>query len=1123
MIFRCHRLIRQITLLINLLLTGFGLFSVTEAYGQQNLLQFKHLTTDDGLSSSTVMSVVQDYKGFMWFGTDDGLNRYDGNKIVVYRNNPSDSNSLIENHIHTIFEDREKNLLIGTRDGLVLYDRKLDRFNNYKFDKSSSFYNVGFSVNQMVEDSAGNLWLATSIGLMYFNRATNTIKRYQHDPNDPGSISFDEMDCVYIDKLKRLWVATKKGLNLFVPESGTFKHIDRCVTHTEDVGTVFFLAIIEDNDGNIWFGSSSGLFCLEAKGNTADMVLTHFLHDPKDPLSLSINRARSLLMDENGQLWIGTENGGLNVYNNEKRNFYHYRIDDFNPMSLNNESIQSLTQDRQKNLWIGTYGGGVNVSMKNGDFLVHYKNLPGAQQSLSHNNVSYFVQDRLNRIWVATDGGGFNLFNDTTGRFIHYNSQNTPLQSNAVLCMQMGEGNQIWMGTWEGGLINFDCVNKRLKSFTTKNSGITDNTIYSIAKDMHGNLWCASFTHGLIKYQIKENTFVEYSPNNSLISGKQLDIVKTDRYGNVFIGANSRLQIFVPSENRFSRDVKIRPDTTDNRTNVIYDVLIENDSSTWVATQNGLFQYNQATEGFRWYFKSNGLPSNLIRGVAIDKSGILWVTTNNGLCRFDRRDNRIIHFTKSDGLQGNEFTKASVLTNNAGKILAGGSNGFNLISPDKYSVNQTIPEVVLTDFHISNEPVNVGSIKTPLSKQISETRKMTLSYKQSVLTFYFAVLDFTNPDKNKYAYWMENFDRDWTYCGNRNNATYTNLDPGAYRFHVKGANNDGVWNETGTTLEIIITPPWWKTKIALFCFIALCICSFLWIYFDRINKLEKQKNVLEKLVNKRTREIEEKNERLNDKNILLEQRQQFIDKQSKDLSISNDKLILLNETKDKFFSIIAHDLKNPFSSIFGFCEILSRRYETMNDTNRKKAIDVIYDSSRKIFKLLENLLQWARSQTGAIKYEPAEFMLDEVVATNILLLENMALQKKLKIRDYIESGIKVFADKNMVDTVIRNLITNAIKFTDSGWIGIETIQEKDYTKVKIIDTGVGISIDKLDKLFNVVGSKSTYGTRGEPGTGLGLILCKEFVQKHGGTIGVESELGKGSTIYFTIPTKSAVN
>jgi PAS domain S-box-containing protein len=838
------------------LLLGFGLFLGINTYGQQKILQFKHLSIDDGLSSSIVRSVLQDYKGLIWFGTIDGLNRYDGTKIVIYKTITSDSGSLPDNQVRALFEDHNKRLFIGTVGGLSEYNRDLDCFINYRYEKSSPLFNMPLSVFKIVEDSLGNLWLATNDGLIHFDRNKNKIVQYKNDPSNPGSISSNSSDCIYIDKSGRFWIGTRRGLNLFNRTTGAFEHITRCKTHDENIADICFLDIIEDSLGNVWFGSDAGLFFLEKRIDNEKMVLSHFQHNPLDNNSLSNDFTKTLLIDHLGNLWIGTENGGINLFNSQNKSFFHYRIDEFNSMSLNNESIHAMVEDRSKNLWMGTWGGGVNMASNNSGFILHYKHLPGAPQSLSFNIVSDFVEDRFGRIWVSTDGGGLNLFNESTGQFSRFNSAGDTINVDAINCMTQGTNNDIWIGTWEQGLLRFNYLENKVTSLTTRNSNIPDNTFYSIAQDSNGNLWMGSYRHGLVHYQINDHKFSTYAPKQINIMNNGINVVKIDHKGRIYLGANygSEIFIYIPDENRFVA-YSIMPDTSIKGNNSVFDILIETDTCVWAATKKGLYRFNPLNGNHTWFFRENRATETSVKGLTLDKAGTLWVTTNAGIYRFDYRTNAIKQFTASDGLQSNDFYRASMLTTKTGRILAGGSNGFNLLTPDNYSENRSPPSVVITDFHIFNRKVTPGAKGSPLKKQISETKKLTLSYKQSVLSFYFAVLDFSKPDKNQYAYQMENFDKGWIYCGNRKDATYTNLNPGTYFFHVKGANNDGVWNETGVTLELVITPPWWGSKTARAGLTVIIMVFLFGVYFYFRNKQE-QKHLREVMASqKKTEDI----------------------------------------------------------------------------------------------------------------------------------------------------------------------------------------------------------------------------------------------------------------------------
>lgn len=999
-------------------------------HAERNNLQFRHMTADDGLSSSIIISIAQDYKGFMWLGTYDGLNRFDGTKIVTYKNNPSDSGSLIENHIQCIFEDRGKKLFIGTREGLSLYDRDRDRFINYALDSSSPLHGVRAMVNRIAEDAAGNLWLATDFnGLIYFNRRSNTITHYLHDPKVPGSISYDQMDYVYLDSRERLWVATKKGLNLFDPKNGTFRHVTRCATHGDTISDLFFLGIVEDHEGNIWFGSGNGLFCLENRGANQELALTHFQNNPKDPTSLSLNSIRSLYIDEDGALWVGTENGGINIYDKRKKNFTRYRIDNFNPMSLNSESIHALACDRQKNVWIGTWGGGVNIAIKNSDFIIHYKHVPGAPQSLSFNNVSCFAEDRLHRLWIGTDGGGFNCFNDTTGRFTYRTTGNSALKSDAIICMFKGRKNLLWIGTWEGGLVKYDYVSTTMTSLTKNNSGIPDNTFYAIAQDSLGDLWLGSFRQGLVHYRIKENAFEKYTMENSPIASNQINVVRIDRRGNVYIGSESKhcFQMFIPKENRFVTVNTPVPDVKNNINNAANDILIENDSCVWVATQCGLFRYDPLRGGFRWYFKKDGLPANNSKGLAIDSDGMLWLTTSAGLCRFDRSKSAFTCFSKSDGLQSNEFNRSSILTTSNGKILAGGTNGFNLISPGRYALNRSAPQIALTNFHIFNREAEIGAEDSPLKKHITETDKITLAYDQSVLTFSFVALDFTNPTKNQYAYRMENFDKDWIYCGTRKDATYTNLNPGTYFFHVKGSNNSGVWNTKGTSLEITITPPWWETKWARAVFLLLIILLLLGIYFYFRNKQEQ----------KHLREIVASQKKIED---IMNSIDEAIFTVNEDMSVNAEH----SKTAEKIFGTNEFDKRN-IAALFNMDDKVQASFaHWLNLAFKQSPSPNGWDRAQRLAPIKEVIIERENKVFLSIHFQP---IYEQGGLSRIMVIANDITQQK-KIETYA-SELQAERELQMerVMGLVNNDAENIETIIESGSNFIQSFQSLDLNKL----------------------------------------------------------------------------
>jgi ligand-binding sensor domain-containing protein len=833
--------------------------STSGVYAQPNHLQFKYLTPDDGLSSSITSCIIQDYKGLMWIGTPNGLNRYNGFNFVIYKNDPGDSTSLANGVIITMFEDHKKNLLIGTENGLCLYDRSMDRFMNYVFDKSSPLRGISCTVSKIIEDSVGNLWLATSVGLIYFDRLKNKIIQYSHDPNNPASLSNDNVESVLIDKNGSQWVSTRKGLNLFLPSTGTFKHITLADNGTEDLSNTIFMDMVEDREGDIWIGSTEGLYWLKYNNDSKIINLTHYRHDANNKLSLSINLVRSLFVDDIGNLWIGTDNGGINLFEKKTRTFRHYRKDDYDPQSLSNEAIEAIYEDRTGNLWFGTYTGGLNIAISNRDAFLSYKNLPGAPLSLSHNTVTCFSENNEGKIWVGTDGGGLNLFDMQINRFSRFNIDNSRLSSNAILSIFEDSKKQLWFGTWAGELVLFDSKTKSFTSYTTKNSGIQDDNIYAIAEGENNDLWLGSYEHGLIHYQIKDKKFTEYTPLNSGLGNEM--IVKIAKYskGRLFIGSPVCFQIFSPGDSNFITYLADPKNTNSLSYPRITDILVENDSCVWIGTPDGLNQFNPNNGSFKRYYEKDGLPNSFVKGLVLDKSGSLWVTTNGGTCRFDYQQGEFKNFTKADGLQSNEFSERSILKTKSGALLMGGTKGFSIVYPERIAENKSIPDVLITDLKIFYKSVIPGAENSPLIKNITETKALTLAHRQSVFTLYFAVMDFSAPEKNQYAYMLENFDKEWIYPGNKREATYTNLNPGKYVFRVKGSNNDGAWNETGTSIRITILPPWWSTWWFRIIIVSAIIIIFASIFLSRVQQLKNQKIQLENSVTIKTAELHELN------------------------------------------------------------------------------------------------------------------------------------------------------------------------------------------------------------------------------------------------------------------------
>lgn len=1050
--------------------------------GQPTQIQLNQLSTIEGLSSSMVLSIIQDNFGFMWIGTFAGLNRYDGKDFKVYKTNQADPFSLPDNMVFSLYLTGDDNLFIGTNAGLSMYDSKFDRFLNFSNDTNSCLYNLSFQAKRITGDKQGNLYLATNIGLIYFSKNNNSYELFTHDTKNANGLSSSLIEDVMFDSNGKLWVGTRSGLHLFDPETKMFRRIILGVNN-ENFSAVRFQRLVEDYNGAIWITSyNKGLFCIEDYRKNEQ--LKQYAPDPDDPNSISNNRLLSLQIDKQNNVWVGAENDGLFLFNPEQENFHHYLSRDSDPLSLKTYSVEYLYFDNSENLWIGTFANGVNIVPVHGDAIVSYKKFKGGDLSIENNVVNYFIEGSDGNIWIGTDGGGLNLFDKESRLFTNFNTSNSEIPNDYITSMLEDENQIIWMASWGDGIIQFNHENNKFESFSTRNSSIPDDNIFCIEKGDNNDFWLGSFQNGLIHFVPGENKFISIDLRSNITNISYINVIRTGLDGVLYLGTSVGLFSYNPKTEQLKK-ISLSEENSGTLSNLhVYDIFIENETCMWIATLMGLNCLNTQTGVNIKYTIKDGLPSNNIRGVIKKKSGMLWISTINGLCRFDNSNKEFTFFTMEDGLQSNEFRPKSVFEDSNGALFFGGFNGFNIIYPEKLVQNTRIPEVQITGMDLFNKPLVPNTPDSPLKDIISKTKEIKLKYDQSVITFYFGVMDFARPQKNQHAYKLENFDEDWTHCGSRRNVTYTNLDPGKYIFRVKGANNDGFWNEEGTSLILTITPPWWKTLFfnVVVGFIFLLIIFS--IYYIRVSALKKQKMILEATVKNRTSE-----------------------------------LASIIATKDKLFSIIAHDLRSPFNVILGFTDLLHNDFDSFDEKTIKKMLSNLKESSESTFVLLKNLLDWSGMQRGTIVFNPVKTSVSKIIKTSIQQVSALSNNKNINIINRIEDrDIPVTVDTDMLSLVFRNLLLNSIKFSNPGNdILIDVKNETDdLLTFMVIDNGVGIAPYKLKSLFKLKESGSTVGTRGEKGTGLGLILCTEFIEKHDGKIWVESQLGKGSTFYFTV-------
>jgi signal transduction histidine kinase/ligand-binding sensor domain-containing protein len=1098
-------------------------------------MKFKQLTVDDGLSSNRIWCIHRDSKDYLWICTDVGLDKYDSHQVKKYRNDEKRPGTISSNNVRCIFEDREKRLWFGSTNGLNLYNPAKDDFKAFKNDPSDKNSIYSNSVNSIIEDTKGNLWILTDGHcLNKWVPQTQNFIRYQFDKKS-DEIYIRPARMMANDSKGHLWVASFSN-SIYCFETGTekFKKYD---IPTINPRNSCYKSLYVDNQDKIWITTDGfGFFSFE-------LGINKFEHygSKGDGNGTNQNMLLDIFPEDNRHILLAVDQGGINRFDKISKTFEYITVDN----GLSNNGIWCFHGDREGILWIGTSGGGINYYNSKLEKFKLFRHNSNNPKSLSYNFTGCFYEDHEGLIWVGTDGGGVNIFNPKTGHFTifkHNNSDPYSISSDVIRSIAEDKDHDMWIGTWDAGLNRYDRKSGRFYHYMPdKNdtSSISGKTIWGLAFDHKGILWLSIYNVGTDLFDTKKGVIkrFRYNPNipNS-ISSNESWLYYEDQQENMWICTENGLNLFDRKTNSFS--VYHFPEHS------IDAICRDIDGNLWLGSKSGIYYCKSNGTIIKTFNITNGLPNSTIKAIIEDKHGNIWISTDNGISRLDRKTKKFRNFTKEDGLQGDQFFQQSFLKTRKGEFYFGGYNGFNTFNPDSLKDNDFVPPVYITDFQIFNKPVQFG-VQFPI--HISEAKEIKLDWRQSVFSFSFAAINFTHPEKNLYAYIMKGFEADWNFTNvSRRYVTYTNLNPGEYTFQVKASNNDGVWNDEGVSLHIIILPPWWKTWWFKIGGIAILIL-LVYIFFNIKMKLYREKQIeLSNLVKNRTQEITRANEILLERqtrieeyaeefkqaNCLLISKQSVIEEQAQQLQGANlqlkdsnqqlkeinQQLAVLNSTKDRFFAIIAHDLRNPFHVVRGFTEILIRDYKQLPTEKVERFLNLIYASSTSGYNLLENLLQWSLSQTGRIPYDPAKLNLSAIAEETINLLEGDALHKNIKLQSLIDQNTMVFADENMLKTIFRNLVSNSIKFTpENGTITMKSTSADSEVEVNVIDTGIGIHQNVISQLFCIDETVTTKGTFNEKGTGLGLILCSEFVEKHNGKIWVESELNKGSTFKFTLP------
>jgi signal transduction histidine kinase/ligand-binding sensor domain-containing protein len=1052
--------------------------------------KFTHLSLEDGLSQTTVISIFQDSRGFMWFGTQDGLNRYDGYNFVVYRNDPNELNSLGDNRIRAIVEDPLGNLWIGTEaGGLNKYDPSTDTFTRYRHDPGNANSLKNNRVWSIWQNEAGFLWLYMDEGwLTQFEPKSETFTHYQFAPPElTNPATGQNIKAIYQDRSGIIWLSNDEdGLVSFNPETGRFTYFLHDPADATTISPGEVLNVYEDNADNLWISKGGGLDLLDRESGQ----FTYFQYDPDDPYSISDSTSRQVYQDRTGTYWVATAKG-LNLFDPRTGQFIRYQVDPTNPYALSDDNIDTIYEDRGGVLWIGTNGGGVNKLDLGRVQFTHYRNLPDNPNSLSTSYVYSIYEDKDDILWVGGDDGTLNRFDRANNQVTRYEPDaENPYALNeswSVSAIYEDSTGAFWVGTYDGGLHRFDRKTRQFQRYLhnpDEAHSIASDIILAIYEDSTGTLWIGTDGGGLNRFDRQTGEFHHYlsDPGNSnnLRPGTIRGIYE-DHFG--FLWLTSWIEGLTRFDPKAEQFVNYRHDPDHPQSlgrGEVYVVHEDHEGTLWVGTSSGLDKFDRLTETFRRYTEEDGLPNSVIYAVMEDATGNLWVSTNKGLSKFDPRTETFQNYNVFDGLQSDEFNQNAFFQSNSGEMFFGGIKGLNAFYPEQITNNPYRPPVILTDFQLFNQSVAIGK-DSILQRAIWNTEHITLNYDQDVFSIAFAALSYAAPEENRYRYKLEGFDDEWNEVdAKRRFATYTSLPPGDYIFRVQAANEDGVWNEEGVSLFITIKSPWWGTWwFRGFAFITL-VALFFSGYRLRVRNIERYNQELKHQVEERTAQLED-----------------------------------ANKVLEAFAYSVSHDLRAPLRHVDGFIDMLQKRTKTTLDDKSQHYMEVIADSAKQMGTLIDDLLSFSRM--GRTEMSKSQVDLGELIEDVVRELRPEAEGRDVQWK--ISPLPLVTGDRAMLRMVLVNLISNALKFTRSRKIAQIEIgcEEKNETETVIFvrDNGVGFDMNYFDKLFGVF--QRLHRQEDFEGTGIGLANVRRIINRHGGRAWADGQIDHGATFYFSLP------
>ncbi len=1060
-------------LIILLLITSLTAKSQTPAE-----ISVFHYGLKDGLSFGIVNSIAQDNKGFIWIATSDGLNRFDGHSFTVFKNEPNNPYGIASNHVQSIFKDSQGLLWVSSRNGLTSFDPGNQRFIKY----SSNIQNPSRKddITCVSESRDHNLWVATTGGFYYFNKKSKKFTSYNTE-NLKGLTSNSILN-IYEDSNGFLWVGTKEfGLQVFAVMGSQVKQQSKILTPTLDTR---INKIYEDKNRDLWVATSKGLFLYSRKTN-------HFQLFNADEYGLPGNIFLSVVENGDGYILVGLQDGGLYKLSINRTTIkagrkYHFEpIRGSNGALVTNWSVQTLFLDKDRNIWLGTYGNGIytvnSIPKKFSRFQIR-KGLD------SPDFVRFYgiAQDSEGVFWLGTDGDGIYKVTKEGKILKNYRAdgRNGSITDNAILSALKDSRNRLWFGTYKGGLMRYDPRSDSFKSYTYSSripQSLKFNDVRVIYEDSKQNIWIGTNGGGLNLFDSKKESFINWNPENSAIASNDVRAITEDVGGNLWVGTyGGGVNYYDIKRNAFFKLFESPSESNLLVNNVVYALYLDKEGRLWIGTEgDGLIIYNTRTKAVVKYNEKNGLANNTVNAIKADSQGKVWLSTNKGISKVDLKARRIYNYDESDGLQGGQFHEGSALISENGRAMVfGGTEGCNFFDPANIKASKIAPKVLITGLNIYGQPTDTDRSRAENIRDVTEARKIELSPEHAVFSINYLTLNYGFPHEGDYAYKLDGLDKEWNYVKGQRSATYRYLDPGTYTFKVKASNEDGIWADSFSSIEIVILPPWYKTWWAYLIYAGLlgaAIYSFI-IYRTRQAKLKFKIKAA-----------------------------QFEAEKEKEL----------HEKKINFFTNVSHEFRTPLTLI------INPAKELLHDDSHNASmgnLNTIYRNARRLLSLVDQLLLFRKSESDMAKLKLVSLNISSVCQEVYLCFTHQARKKNIDLSFHtVKDNLEIIADREKMEIILFNLISNALKNTsEKGSVTIKVSETEHDILIEVTDTGIGISEEVGERIFQQFYQVQNSGSGSAGGFGIGLSLVKSFVESHKGFVGYQSKVGQGTKFWVSL-------